>query len=172
MKSKLCLFLIMFLIWCLFNGCTAWLLDKLRYMDFNSSYIPVYFVTAFVFSAYAAVFQEDFKFTLVLILVAELCWLIILWIHGNENGAGYDRITFFNCSFFALVAYLVKVGAYWVGRAAGELDLSYGLGMLVCELIFLGLSLILLLPICKLSIWLTERWTGEELSHPGSGYLS
>ena len=172
MKSKLYLFLIMFIIWCLFNGCTAWLLDKLRYMDFNLSYIPVYFVTALLFSAYAVIFQEDFKFTLVLILVAELSWLIILWIQGNENSAGYERITFFNCSLFALVAYLFKEGAYWFGYASNKLDLSYGLGMLVCQLIFLGLSLILVLPIRKLSIWLTEKWTGEELSHPGSGYLS
>jgi hypothetical protein len=172
MKSKLYLFLIMFLIWCLFNGCTMLVLDKLRYMDFNTSYIPVYFVTALVFSACAAIFQEDFKFTLVLILAAELCWLIILWIQGNENGAGYEHITFFNCSFFALVAYLVKVGAYWLGYAAGQLDLSNGLGMLLCELIFLGLSLIIVLLLRKLSIWLTERWTGEELSHPGGGYLS
>jgi hypothetical protein len=172
MKSKLYLFLIMFLIWCLFNGCTMLVLDKLRYMDFNSSYFPVYLVTAFVFSAYAAIFQEDFKFTLVLILVAKLCWLIILWIQGNENGVGYGRVAFFNCSLFTLVAYLFKEGAYWFGYASNKLDLSYGLGMLLCDLIFLSLSLILVLPIRKLSIWLTERWTGEEPSHPGSGYLS
>src|SRR5579872_6375180 len=98
-------------------------------MDFNSSNIPVYLVTAFVFSGYAVIFQDDFKFALLLILVAELCWLIILWIQGNENGAGYDRITFFNCSFFVLVTYLFKVGAYWVGYAVGKLDLSDGVNM-------------------------------------------
>ena len=172
MKSKLYLFLIMFLIWCLFNGCTMLVLDKLRYMDFYPSYIPVYLVTAFVFSACAAIFQEDFKFTLLLILVAELCWLIILWIQGNENGAGYEHITFFNCSFFVLIAYLFKVSAFWFGYCAGRLGLPEGLTFLVGEMIMIGLSFILVLLIRKLSIWLTERWTGEELSHPGSGYLS
>ena len=172
MKSNLCLFLIMFFILCLFNGGTMLVLDKLRYMDFYTSYIPVYFVTALVFSAYAVIFQEDFKFAVLLILMAELCWLIVLWIQGNENSAGYEHITFFNCSLFALVAYLFKESGYWFGYATNKLDLPEGLGMLVYELVFLGLSLILVLAIRRLSIWLTERWTGEELSHPGSGYLS
>jgi hypothetical protein len=172
MKSKLCLFLIMFSIWCLFNGCTMLVLDKLRYMDFHSSYSPVYFVTAIVFSAYAAISREDFKLTLVFFLVAELCWLIILWIQGNENFVGYERITFFNCSFFVLIAYLFKVGAFWFGYCAGRLGLPEGLTFLVGEMIMIGLSFILVLLIRKLSIWLTERWNGEELSHPGSGYLS
>ena len=61
MKSKLCLFLIMFLIWCLFNGCTMLVLEKLRYMDSDSSYSPVYFVTAFLFSAYAVICPGYFK---------------------------------------------------------------------------------------------------------------
>jgi hypothetical protein len=34
-------------------------LDNLRYMDFNPSYIPVYFFTAVVFFAYAAIIPED-----------------------------------------------------------------------------------------------------------------
>ena len=147
MKSKLCLFLIMFLIWCLFNGCTMLVLGKLGYMDYNLSHIPVYVVTAFVFSAYAAIFQVDFKFTLVLILVAELCWLDyrLYILKGNENIiAGYEYITFFNCSFFALVTYLFKVGAYWFGYYdrpnSGFIwwDLGYALSMswysLVCLL--------------------------------------
>jgi hypothetical protein len=162
MKSKLCLFLIMFLIWCLFNGCTVWLLEKLRVIDSDSSYSPVYFFTAFAFSAMAAIWPEDFKFTLIFILLAELCWLIILSIQGNENSFGYVLITMFNNSFFVLGGYLSSVGAFWYGYWSGKLGLSLGLGLLVGEMIFIGLSIILALAIHKLSIRVTKIWIGED----------
>jgi hypothetical protein len=178
MKSKLCLFLTMFLIWCLLNDCTIWVLLKLRLID-SDYYSPIYILTAFLFSAIAAIWPGYFKQVLVFILVIELCLLVILWIQGKELDAeygrynvGYDRITFFNASFFVLVTYLTRVGAYRYGYYAGWLGLPFGLTVLLGEMILIGLSLILVLPIRKLSIWLTERWTGEELSHPGSGYLS
>jgi hypothetical protein len=162
MKSKLCLLLVMFLIWCLFNWCTIWVLEKVMHVHDGGLYSPVYYFIAVLFSAFNAFWQEDFKFYLVSILVAELCWLIILWIQGNENGVGYDPITFFNNSFFVLVGYLTKVGAYWAGYCAGWLGLANGLALLVCEMIMLGLSFILILPIRKLSIWLTDKWMGED----------
>jgi hypothetical protein len=140
-----------------------WVLEKLRFIGSDSYYSPVYFLTAVVFSAIAAIWPGYFKRVLMFILAIELCWLIILCIQGNENGAGFERITFLNFSLFALVAYLFKVGAYWGGYAAGELGLSDGLAWLFCEMIILGLSFILVLPIRKLSIWLTENWMGEDL---------
>jgi hypothetical protein len=73
MKSKLCLFLIVFLIWCLFNVYTMWVLEKLRFIDSNSSFSPLYFLTAFVFSAIASIWPGYFKKILVYILAAELC---------------------------------------------------------------------------------------------------
>lgn len=162
MKSKLCLFLIMFLIWCFFNECTVWVLEKLRYIDSDSPYNLVYFLTAFGFSAIAAIWPGDFKLTLVSILVIELCLLIILWIKGNENNLGYVRLTLFNNSFFVLGAYLNRVGAYWYGYWAGYLRLPLGLDLLVGEMIMIGLSIIPVLAIHKLSIRLTEIWLGEE----------
>lgn len=170
MKSKLYLFVIMCLIWCLLNECTMWVLEKLRFIGSDSYYSPVYFLTAVVFSAIAAMWPGYFKRVLMFILAIELCWLIILWIQGNEltveyarHSVGYDRLTFFNGSFFVLVTYLARVSAYWYGYYAGRLGLPEGLALLVGEMIMIGLSFILQLTIHKLSIWLTENWMGEDL---------
>jgi hypothetical protein len=169
MKSKLYLFVIMCLVWCLLNESTMWVLEKLRFIGSDSYYSSVYFLTAFVFSAIAAIWPGYFKRVLVFILAIELCWLIILWIQGNEltveyarHSVGYDRITFFNASFFVLVAYLTRVSAYWYGYCAGWLGLPESLALLVGEMIMIGLSIIPALAIHKLSIWLSEIWIKEE----------
>jgi hypothetical protein len=163
MKSKLSLFLIMFLIWCLFNVFTLWLLEKLRFIHSPSNYFhPAFFITAFVFSAVAAIWPGYFKKALLFILVAELCWLIILWIQGNEHSIGYDYLTMFNASFFALFGYLVSKNAFWIGYGAGWLELPEGMGLLAIELIFIGLSTILVWTIHRGSIRLAEFLTDED----------
>ena len=61
MKSKLYLFLIMFIIWCLFNLFTMGILEKLQLLDFHSSYSALFFLTPFVFSAIAAIWPSILK---------------------------------------------------------------------------------------------------------------
>ncbi len=65
-------------------------------------------------------------------------------------------------SFFVLGAYLNRVGAYWYGYWSGYLGFPLGLDLLVGEMIMIGLSIIPVLAIHKLSIRLTEIWLGEE----------
>jgi len=173
MKSKIYLFFIMFLIWCLCNFNTIWVLEKLRFIGSGSSFSWVYFLTAAVFSAIATIWPWRFKKILLFILVAELCWVIILLIRGSENYMVYDPLIKFNGSFFVLDGYLYNVSGYWIGYYSGRLGLtSFGFGLLVFELLIISLSLTLALVIHKLSIWLTEMLTGEEQIDPGNGCLS
>jgi hypothetical protein len=139
-----------------------WVLEKLLFIGSDSYYSLVYFFAAFAFSTIAAIWPGYFKRTLIFILIAELCWLIILLIRGNEDSSGYNLLTLFNNSFFVLDGYLASVGAYWVGYWSGRLGLSYAGGVLVGEMIIISSSIILALAIHKLSIRVTEIWIGKE----------
>ncbi len=162
MKSKLCFFLIMFIIWSLFNIFTLRVLEMFRFIDSNSSYSWLYFLTSFVFSALASIGPGYFKKILLFILAAEFCWLMILLIQGNEIGVGYGRLIIFNNSFFVLGNYLTHAGAYWFGYGSGYLGLPDDLGVLVGEMIIIGISIILVLAIYRLSIRMTDTGIRNE----------
>jgi len=163
MKSRLHFFLIMFIIWCLFNLFTMWILHELHLMDFHSYFSAVFFLTPLVFSAIAAKWPRYFKKVLLLILVIELCLLITLLFKDVKHNPVFIPLGMFNDSFFVLFGYLFLANGYWLGYYAGRLGIeSSDLGLLFGEMILIGMSFILVLPIHKLSMWLMDYWSDEE----------
>lgn len=163
MKSKLHFFLIMFIIWCLFNLFTMEILQKLQLENFHSPYSALFFLTPFVFSAIAAKWPKYFKKVLLFILVTELCLLITLLFKDAEHNPVFIPIGMFNDSFFVLFGYLFNTNGFWLGYYAGRLGIpSLDLGLLIGEMILIGMSVILALAIRKLSMWLMDFWSEEE----------
>jgi len=163
MKSKLHLFLIMFIIWCLFNLFTMGILDKLHLMNFHSYYSALFFLTPFLFSAIAAKWPKYFKKVLLCILVIELCLLITFLFKDVEHNPVFIPLGMFNDSFFVLFGYLFNANGYWLGYYAGRLGIaSSDLGLLIGEMILIGISVILVLAIHKLSMWLMDFWSEKE----------